>query len=312
MKINLRCPTNSFGSLLYVAKLMKEILANQGVTDVEISNEYREGYHNILIDEGISSIVYKRKAEVWWTDTPGMIPNTYHNIQKILDEEELFKKHYTISQWNVKHYRNLGIPVEDTIIPRPVNPILFNYRAEYDKCEFDIMTIGKHCMCDRKNLRMQRNIFLKLNFRYCIVSDVFMPSRTNLTQYNFGTITDERKAELLSKSRFFLWTSFVEGFGMPPLEAMTVGCVPIYTDVPAHNEFCVGISIKPSGMFKSVCYGVRIVKYIIEEKEVEEAVKYALGMGREEWEDLSYKCMSKSTEVWNEFVSKVGLLLDVS
>jgi len=309
MKVNIRCPTGSFGSLPYLANLMKQILSRNGIKEITISNEYKPNYYNILIDEGVSSVIYKRKADVWWSDTPGMIPNSYHNLAKILEETELFKKHYTVSEFNKRHYRELGIPVEETIVPRPVNPILFNYYTEFDKCTYDVITIGKHCICDRKNLKLQREVFLKLNFKYCVISDIYMPNRPNLVQFNFGSITDEMKAKLLSKSKFLLWTSFIEGFGMPVLEAMTVGTVPIYTDVPAHNEFAVGISIKPSDKVRGFCYGVRIVKYVIEEKEVEEAIKYALGMSKEEWEDLSIKCIDKATEMWNDFISKINLLL---
>ena len=310
MKVNIRCPVGAFGSLPYLASLMKEIFTSKFfIEEVVISNEYKEDYHNVLIDEGVSSVIYKRKADIWWSDSPGMMPNTYHNLQKILEETELFKKHYTVSEYNKEHYRKLGIPVEDVVIPRPVNPILFSYYTRYDNCVYDIITIGRHDMCDRKNLRLQRNIFLRLKFKYCVVSDVYIPPRPNLLQYNFGSITDELKAKLLSKSKFLLWTSFIEGFGMPVLEAMTVGTVPIYTDVPAHNEFAVGIPIKPSGRIRGFCYGVRVDKHVIEEKEIEEAVKYALGMKKEEWEDLSMKCMEKAAEMWNNFVSKVPLLL---
>lgn len=305
--INIRCPTGSFNSLSYLAQLMKQILD----CSVVISKEYREGYHNILIDEGVSSVMYKRKADIWWTDTPAMIPNTYHDLQAILDEEQLFRKHYTVSEFCKQHYRELGIPVEDTVIPRPINPILFNYSVDYSNCEFDIITIGKHCICDRKNLRMQRDIFLEIGFRYCVISDILMFNRDNLVKYEFGSVSDEMKAELLSKSKFLLWTSFVEGFGMPVLEAMTVGTVPIYTDVPAHNEFAVGIPIKPVDKIRSFCYGARIIKYVIDKEDVKEAVVYALGMGKEEWEDLSWKCRKKSAEVWNEFVDKVSLLLEI-
>jgi len=310
MKVNIRCPLGAFGSLNYLAKLMEQILSNMGITEITISNEYKEGYHNVLIDEGVSSVLYKRKADIWWSDTPAMIPNTYHNLQKVLEEEVLFKKHYTVSKFNREHYREIGIPVEDTIIPRPVNPILFNYRTDFNKCKYDIITIGKHCMCDRKNLKIQRSIFLKTGFKYCVVSDIYIPDRPNLTKFDFGSVSDEMKAKLLSKSKFLLWTSSVEGFGMPVLEAMTVGTVPIYTDVPAHNEFATGIPIKAKDKVRMCGYGVRIYKYIINEKDVEEAVKYALGMKKEEYEDLQQKCIEKAREMWNDFVNKIDLLLN--
>jgi len=310
MKINIMCPKGAFGSLNYLANLMKQIIGNNvTISGNNPKSDYKPNYLNILIDEGISSVIYKRKADIWWTDTPAMLPNSYHKIDEILLNEQLFKKHYTVSEFNKQHYKQLNIPVEDTIIPRPINPILFYYKTDYDNTTYDIITIGKHCICDRKNLRLQREVFLELNFKYCVVSDVWMPKRPNLTQFNFGSITDEQKAILLSESKFLLWTSFIEGFGLPVLEAMTVGTIPIYTDVPAHNEFAVGIPIKPEDKIKACCYGVRIIKYVITKEAIKEAVQYALSMNKEEYEDLQYKCMQKATEIYNDFVSKLPLLL---
>lgn len=305
------CPKGSFGSLNYLANLMKQIIGNNITISGNTPKDYKPNYLNILIDEGISSVIYKRKADIWWTDTPAMIPTSRHNIQKILQEEELFKKHYTVSKFNYDHYKQLGIPVEDTIIPRPINPILFNYYTDYNSTTFDIITIGKMDSCDRKNLILQREAFLKLNFKYCIVSNAWMPNRPNLIQYNFGSITEEQKAELLSKSKFLLWTSFIEGFGMPVLEAMAVGTVPIYTDVPAHNEFAVGIPIKPKDKITTFCYGVKVVKYLIDVNDVIEAIKYALSMNKEEYTNLQYECIQRATEVYNDFINKLPLLLSV-
>ena len=194
------CPKGAFGSLPYLANLMKQIIGDSVTISGNTPNDYKPDHLNILIDEGISSIIYKRKADIWWTDTPAMIPNSYHKIDEILLNEQLFKKHYTVSEFNKQHYKELNIPVEDTIIPRPINPILFYYKTDYDKATYDIITIGRHCMCDRKNLRLQREVFLKLDFKYCAISDIWMPNRPNLTQYNFGSITDELKAKLLSLS----------------------------------------------------------------------------------------------------------------
>jgi len=310
MKINIMCPKGKFGSLPYLANIMKQIIGNNVTISGNTPNDYKPNYLNLLIDEGISSIIYRRKADVWWTDTPAMIPTSRHNIQKILQEEKLFKKHYTVSKFNYNHYKQLGIPVEETIIPRPINPILFNYYTDYNNTTYDIITIGKKDTCDRKNLTLQREVVLELNLKAVFVSDVFLYKRPNIVQYNFGSISDEFKAQLLSKSKFLLWTSFVEGFGMPVLEAMAVGTVPIYTDVPAHNEFAVGIPIKPIDKITTFCYGVKVVKYIIDKKDVIEAIKYALGLSREEYTNLQIECMYKAYQVYQDFLSKLPLLLN--
>ena len=310
MKINIMCPKGSFGSLNYLANIMKQIIGNNVTISGNTPNDYKPNHLNLLIDEGISSVIHKRKADVWWTDTPAMIPTSRHNLKKILQEEKLFKKHYTVSKFNYNHYKQLNIPVEETIIPRPINPILFNYYTDYDNTIYDIITIGKKDMCDRKNLTLQREVVLELNLKAVFVSDVFLYKRPNIVQYNFGSISDEFKAQLLTQSKFLLWTSFVEGFGMPVLEAMAVGTIPIYTDVPAHNEFAVGIPIKPEDKITTFCYGVKVVKYLIDKKDVIEAIKYALGLSKEEYTNLQYECMNKAIEVYNDFISKLPLLLN--
>ena len=310
MKINIMCPKGKFGSLPYLANIMKQIIGNNVTISGNTPNDYKPSYLNLLIDEGISSIIHKRKADIWWTDTPAMIPTSRHDIQKILQEEKLFKKHYTVSKFNYNHYKQLGIPVEETIIPRPINPILFNYYTDYNNTIYDIITIGKKDMCDRKNLTLQREVVLELNLKAVFVSDVFLYKRPNIVQYNFGSISDEFKAQLLTQSKFLLWTSFVEGFGMPVLEAMAVGTIPIYSDVPAHNEFAVGIPIKPIDKITTFCYGVKVIKYIIDKKDVIEAIKYALGLSREEYINLQIECMYKAYQVYQDFLSKLPLLLN--
>jgi len=86
--INIICPTK-FGSLNYLGNLMKQILKNHTVA---VSDRYNPNAHNILIDEGVTSVVYKRRADVWWTDTPAIIYRSKEEIKKILETENLVQK----------------------------------------------------------------------------------------------------------------------------------------------------------------------------------------------------------------------------
>jgi glycosyltransferase involved in cell wall biosynthesis len=305
MNINIICPRD-FGSLFYLGTLMKQLLNGHRVT---VSNTYMRNAHNILIDEVVTSIVNKRKADVWWTDTPAIIYRNKNELARILIENDLFRKHYTVSEFCKQIYRDQGIPVEDTVIPRPVNPILFNYRTEYDNCRYDLCFIGAMDEIDRKNLRLVESVVMKHNINTVFITNGLLLKRPFITQYNFGSITDEEKAVILSSSRFLIFPSFIEGFGMPPLEAMSVGCVPIYSDVPAHNEFTVGIPVKPRDKYVTFGYGCRIIKYIIDAKDLEEAVKYALGMKKEEYTDLQSKCIEKAKYMMDVFRSRVGYLV---
>jgi len=43
-------------------------------------------------------------------------------------------------------------------------------------------------------------------------------------------------SEYLARSRIIVSASFAEGFGLPPLEGMLFGCIPVISDIPQHRE----------------------------------------------------------------------------
>ncbi len=53
-----------------------------------------------------------------------------------------------------------------------------------------------------------------------------------------GRVSDERLVELMRKARMFVFPSMTEGFGLPPLEAMTLGCPTIVSRAGAMPEVC--------------------------------------------------------------------------
>ena len=306
MNVNIRAPLGEFGSLPYCARILEPILRSNGFS-VTVSKDYDPNSVNILIDETISSVLNDRKAEIWWTDTPGMKPLSYHKLDEHLSKG-LFVYHIVTSEFMKEHCNSLNIPVDD-VIYRPINPIMFTVENIKTNHRYDLMTIGKFCICDRKRIILQRNLVMKHNYRYCAITDGWLPIRPHITKLDFGKVSDLTKANLLSISKFFLWTSFVEGFGMPVLEAMAVGTPPIYSDCPAHNEFAEGIPIPTGDPVNGFCYGTKVIKFPLEESEVEKAVEYALNMTQEEYEDLSEKCREKAREVQNSTLNKIRKVL---
>lgn len=53
-----------------------------------------------------------------------------------------------------------------------------------------------------------------------------------------GRITDEQLVGLMKSARMFLFPSLTEGFGLPPLEAMMLGCPTICASAGAMPEIC--------------------------------------------------------------------------
>jgi len=51
-------------------------------------------------------------------------------------------------------------------------------------------------------------------------------------------VSDAQLAELYSKASLLVYPSLYEGFGLPPLEAMELGCLPVVSDIPPHREVC--------------------------------------------------------------------------
>lgn len=53
-----------------------------------------------------------------------------------------------------------------------------------------------------------------------------------------GRRNDRQLVSLYREALFFCSLSFYEGFGLPPLEAMALGCPVLVSDIPAHREVC--------------------------------------------------------------------------
>jgi len=51
-------------------------------------------------------------------------------------------------------------------------------------------------------------------------------------------VSDDELASLMRYAEAFVYLSFYEGFGLPPLEAMSMGCPVIVSDISAHREVC--------------------------------------------------------------------------
>ena len=57
-----------------------------------------------------------------------------------------------------------------------------------------------------------------------------------------GTVSASMLAALYQQAEAFLFLSWIEGFGFPPLEALRAGTPVVCSDIAAHRELCAGLA----------------------------------------------------------------------
>jgi len=120
----------------------------------------------------------------------------------------------------------------------------------------------------------------------------------NPDYYTFS-LTEENKYELYARAKFFLALSKSEGFGIPPIEAMAVGVVPIFLNAHGYKENLVGIPIDPIDEYthctdEDHCFRV----WELSKTELRYEIQHAMNMSKEEYEDLSEKAKNKAREYY--------------
>ncbi len=73
----------------------------------------------------------------------------------------------------------------------------------------------------------------------------------------FGTVDDEKLSALYCSSDLFLYTSYVEAFGLPPLEAMACGTAVVSTDCLGNREYAIdgyNCLLAPPGDIEKLTY----------------------------------------------------------
>jgi len=176
------------------------------------------------------------------------------------------------------------------IIKRHIKPIFPNVKK--DKL---FVTLGESRYFDRKNLVLADTITREFNVRdkTIIVGNMGNPD------YQTFNLSEEEKYELYARSRFYLALSRSEGFGIPPIEAMALGVVPIYLDAHGYKENLVGIPLDAIDEYtlyisQEHCFKV----WELSKHELRYEIQHALTMSKEEYTDLSEKAKNKAREYY--------------
>ena len=135
-----------------------------------------------------------------------------------------------------------------TIANPGVNLEIFRPKSktkESNKKKVMVILRGSKYKGDELALKVLKNVNKKIPIHVIFVGNrrlVSYYSKTMKLDFKytvFSNVSDDVLAELYSSSDAFLYTSYVEGFGLPPLEAMACGTPVVMTDNKGSRDYAV-------------------------------------------------------------------------
>jgi len=135
-----------------------------------------------------------------------------------------------------------------TIANPGVNLKIFRPKSESkesNKKKVMVILRGSKYKGDELALKVLKNVNKKIPIHVIFVGNKRLVSYYSKTmkldfKYTvFSNVSDDVLAELYSSSDAFLYTSYVEGFGLPPLEAMACGTPVVMTDNKGSRDYAV-------------------------------------------------------------------------
>jgi len=231
-------------------------------------------------------------VNLWWSqcrvidniESPRSIirgDSPYQYIKDVYRKEDHLL--ITTSNYNAKLFSKLFKRVE--VVPHPYDPDEIQVVDNVKEKKFDVITIGYNTEDDHKGLKVARKIAKELGLKYIEISN---ECNGEDWCYKFMSLKREELYKMITQSRFYLALSHTEGFGLPVLESMIAGTIPIFINGHAFEEYTEGIPIP--------AYKKREDWFEYEYEDVIEAVKYALSMSENEYKELSWKIKNKARE----------------
>jgi len=242
-------------------------------------------YFNITDAKGFLetfSCIYKDRPMILWLDTPYLV-NYGCDMKKA--------KVYVTSEYVKGLIKN--ITHVDGVLRPPYNLVAEEERKINVGKEYLFTVIGaepKNGKVIRKRVEYTVNTLREMGLRG-LTKAVSNVGDYDIPVFTLGT---EDIYRLLHKSYFYISLSKVEGFGMPLMEAMSVGTPAVYVNAYSYKEFAVGIPIDPY----DVVIENGMENYLIKDNDVREAIKEAQECVKRKscYEDLSVKALERSKE----------------
>ena len=152
----------------------------------------------------------------------------------------------------------------------------------------------------RKNIHLLIDVFKEFEQKLVVVG----PKGWGNTKYEntdlikiTGKVSDGELSSLYKNAKVFCSSSNYEGFGLPGLEAMTLGCVPFLSDISSHRELVANDDLLVKNDFDGW------YKKLSEIYKNEEILKQLEGFCKDRAKDFSWKkSFAEHVEVYKSVV----------
>ncbi len=249
----LNLATKTF-SLKELFAFPKKILKKINSCDI-----YYSPYFNVpgRITGGIKIPVFTTIHDVVFLDVPGLASKTGTIIRKFFYKYAVFKskKIFTVSEFSKERIIHNLKCKKTVVVTYNAVPGWFyekdsesNSETEKENSILFVGNIKKHkglsVLVDAFKIAKEKGFDLTLkivgnseNFRTADENIFKKISEAPKNSILFtGRISDKELKELYRKTKRLVQPSFYEGFGMPPLEAMSLGTKAIISDIPVFRE----------------------------------------------------------------------------
>jgi glycosyltransferase involved in cell wall biosynthesis len=228
------------------------------------------------------SCAYPDKPMILWLDTPFLVDGGCE-MEKA--------KIYTTSEYVKGLIKD--ITHVDGVLRPPYNLVAEEERKASVEKEYIFTVVGAE-VNGRKRTEYTLNVLREMGLRK------LTKAVSNVRDYDVPIFTLHVRDyyRLLHRAYFYLSLSKVEGFGMPLMEAMSVGVPAVYVNAYSYKEFAVGIPIDPYDVVVEEVGAIEMENYLVKDNDVREALKEAreCAIRKSCYDDLSAKALEKSKE----------------
>lgn len=207
----------------------------------------------IMSFTGLGSILIPNKImtihDLSFIENPKWFSKAYYYYYKVMTPlaARTSKRIITVSNFSKSEIKRFYPFINAEKISVVANALseTFKKSLPQQKMNKDSYFLAVSSMDPRKNFARLIHAFESMNdYKLLIVGGknrVYGNLSNNTSNKNIkflGRVSDEKLISLYANAEAFIYPSLYEGFGIPPLEAMALGCPVLASDIPALHEVC--------------------------------------------------------------------------